>query len=126
MSKKLINFALITSLMVGGFALALVPSSLAQVGEIAAHSCGSLFPRESFITRNYRVDICQNRSQLFLIGKNLSNPSDTFRATARWRGDNSYIANGENGISFFVDPFGLTVQVNGRTIAYEQIISNPK
>ncbi len=142
--KNLVNFALTLSLMVGGVSLAFVPAAISQTNPQtnpqnnlqnnaqtmpsapdlvaqASHNCGSTSVLESFITNNYRVDICQNQNQLFLIAKE-NNSSEAFRSNARRRGNKSYIAHGQNGISYFVDQFGLTVQINGRTVVQESIV----
>lgn len=128
MKKNIVNFILMVSLMAGGISLAFVPSVMGQSRPIvpntspSPHNCGSMFVRESFQTNGYRIDICQSQSQIFLIAKDLNNPREIFRSNARNRGSGSYIAHGQNGISYFVDAFGLTVQVNGRTIVQESII----
>ncbi len=130
MRKNVVNFILLLSLMAGGISLAFVPGVMAQnrlpipnTGS-SPHNCGSMFLREFFQTNGYRIDICQNQSQIFLIAKNLNNPRETFRSNARSRGTSSYVAHGQNGISYFVDSFGLTVQINGRTVVQESIISS--
>jgi len=126
--NNLVNFALTLSLIAGGISLAFVPGAIAQTRPPASnsgqanHNCGSMFVRESFQTNNYRVDICQSQNQLFLIAKDANNPRDLFRSNVRQRGNSSYIANGQNGVSYFVDPFGLTVQINGRTVVQEAIV----
>jgi len=128
MKKKVVNFILMVSLMAGGISLAFVPGVMAQPRPqgpnsfASQHNCGSMFVRESFQTNSYRVDICQNQNQIFLIAKDLNNPREVFRSDARNRGGSSYVANGQNGVSYFVDLFGLTVQVNGRTVVQESII----
>lgn len=128
MRKNVVNFILMLSLLAGGVSLAFVPSVMAQPrpqvpnSPISVHNCGSMFVRESFQTNNYRIDICQNQNRLFLIAKDVNNPRETFRSDARNRGASSYVANGQNGISYFVDLFGLTVQINGRTVVQESII----
>ena len=114
--------------MAGGISLVFVPGVMAQnrtqiPTASSPHNCGSMFLRESFQTNGYRVDICQNQSQIFLIAKNRNNSMETFRSNARNRGTSSYIAHGQNGVSYFVDSFGLTVQINGRTVIQEPIIS---
>jgi hypothetical protein len=138
--KNLVNFALTLSLMVGGVSLAFVPAAISQTNpqnnlqnnlqnrplapDLVAqvpHNCGSTSVLESFITNNYRVDICQSQNQLFLIAKE-NNNNEVFRSNTRRRGNNSYIAHGQNGISYFVDQFGLTVQINGRTVVQESIV----
>ena len=134
--KNLVNFALTLSLMVGGVSLAFVPAAISQnnfqnnlqilpltpdLVVQAPHNCGSTFVLESFLTSNYRVDICQNQTQLFLIAKK-NNSNETFRSNVRRRTDRSYVAHGQNGISYFVDQFGLTVQINGRTVVQESIV----
>lgn len=138
--KNLVNFALTLSLMVGGVSLAFVPAAISQTNlqnnsqnnlQIrppapdlvvqAPHNCGSTFVLESFLTNNYRVDICQSQNQLFLIAKE-NNSTEAFRSNVRRRSDRSYIAHGQNGISYFVDQFGLTVQINGRTVVQESIV----
>lgn len=128
MRKNVVNFVLLLSLMAGGVSLAFVPSAIAQnrpqipSPASSPHNCGSMFLREFFQTNGYRVDICQNQNQIFLIAKNLNNPRETFRSNARNRGNSSYVAHGQNGVSYFVDSFGLTVQINGRTVVQESII----
>jgi len=128
MKKNIVNFMLLLSLVAGGISLAFVPRVMAQSrpqtpsAASSPHNCGSMFIRESFQTNGYRVDICQSQSQIFLIAKDLNNPRETFRSNARNRGNSSYVAHGQNGVSYFVDLFGLTVQINGRTIVQEPII----
>lgn len=134
--KNLVNFALTLSLMVGGVSLAFVPAAISQNNSQtnlqirplapdlvvqAPHNCGSTFVLESFLTNNYRVDICQSQNQLFLIAKE-NNSTEAFRSNVRRRADRSYVAHGQNGISYFVDQFGLTVQINGRTVVQESIV----
>lgn len=128
MKKNVVNFILLLSLMAGGISLAFVPGVMAQnrtqiPSASSPHNCGSMFLRESFQTNGYRVDICQNQRQIFLIAKNLNNSMETFRSNARNRGTSSYVAHGQNGVSYFVDLFGLTVQINGRTVVQEPIVS---
>lgn len=129
MRKNVVNFILLLSLMTGGISLAFVPGVMAQNRPpisntpSSPHNCGSMFLRESFQTRGYRVDICQSQRQIFLIAKNLNNSAETFRSNARNRGTSSYVAHGQNGVSYFVDLFGLTVQINGRTVVQEPIVA---